>query len=83
MKKIKFSGKLKLNKIKVSELNNAQTIIGGKAKGLSVAHKCLSDFSIAPGCHSSPVCCLSYTCPTYGETCPPTISVDSVAICDH
>jgi len=70
MKKIKLSGKLNLNKMKISELNNAQAIIGGKENDNSVFVKCGPVFSEAPGCHSTPVCCLSYTCPTYQIDCP-------------
>ena len=65
MKKIKLSTKLNLNKMVVSELNNSETIIGG----ISGAKYCGN--TKGAKCDSSPVCCLSHTCPTNNIKCEP------------
>jgi len=56
MKKIKLTKKLNLNKSTIIELNNPHTVIGGAV-------------TVEVGCHSTPVCCISYTCPTSPSPC--------------
>lgn len=70
MKKIKFNSKLNLNKIKVSELNNQNEIIGGKKAIDGSVYYPTHTWSVGKVCHSHPVCCLSYHCESFTGICP-------------
>ena len=75
MKKIKLNGKLCLNKMTISELNNQSTIIGGGKPGPNTFKNCGShpDCCLTLGTCTSKVCPSNPNLETCQVACPPTI----------
>lgn len=76
MKKIKLTGRLNLNKITVSELNNQENVTGGARGVKSDRFACLDTYmnrtcETMTMCDTYP-CCLTHTC----------TKIVSVNICD-
>ena len=73
MKKIKLTGKLNLNKITITVLNNQENIIGGAKYAKSDRRPCLDTYAdrtceTLTLCYTHP-CCLSVGCPTRDVHC--------------
>ena len=68
MKKISIKGKLGLNKITISELNNQESIIGGAASNIETKSFNCFLTGYHPGCETYP-CCLSVGCHTLAKPC--------------